>query len=320
MAKRFYLIGSGYTSMDRLIKINRPAEVGFTSLIVNNDHGKIYYGGCAANICYLLNKLEIPALPVMRVGSDWRENGYREYLSSAGVPLDAVRELPEEITGSSYIIENESGEHITLFHPGAMDGAYAEQLDARLFRESRYALMTVASKKDNELFFRQCRENDVPLILGMKMDTSAFPRAFLYELLVYSSILFTNESESEEIVRLFGLTSITDLFDLGNAELIITTMGTQGSRCYVKAPGGVEEKQVGVCPVDHPIEDFTGAGDAYIAGFLFGFFQEKTVEECCGLGSTCSSFIIEAMGCTTNAPDRESLQRRYTAWRGMENE
>lgn len=313
--KKYHVIGSGYTSMDRLIKIKRPAEIGFTSLISNSDHSRIYYGGCAANICYLLNTLGSSAIPIMRLGRDWEEIGYRRYLESGRVPLDAVEVLHQETTSSSYILEDESGDHITLFYPGAMDGRYARPVDDELFRRSSYGLMTVASREDNEIFFRQCRENGVRLILGMKMDTSAFPKEFLSELLHYSSIIFTNESESEEIVRLFGLESICDLFEQGNAEYIITTRGKEGSSCYFRDVSGIREISVGICPVEREIVDFTGAGDAYIAGFLHGLFQERSLEEACGLGSACSSFIIEAMGCTSNAPDSEALEQRYNAWK-----
>ncbi|MEG1614248.1 MAG: carbohydrate kinase family protein, partial [Oscillospiraceae bacterium] len=46
MAKYDAII-SGYVSMDRVVRINTPAKVGFTSIVNNSDNAKIYYGGCS---------------------------------------------------------------------------------------------------------------------------------------------------------------------------------------------------------------------------------------------------------------------------------
>ena len=316
MEKRYQIISSGYASIDHLIKINKSAKAGFTSLITNSNHSQDYYGGCSSNICCILSKLGAPALPVMRVGPDWRINGYKDYLLSAGVPLDAVYEMPNETTGSSYLIEDKEGNHITLFYPGAMDGRYAGEIDPLLFRQSRYALMTVASREDNEIFYRQCRENQVPLILSMKMDSAAFPKSSLYNFLCFSSLVFANENEQNEIVDLFGLQSITDLFELGNARVIIVTLGRRGSRYFVKKNGSIESGFVDVCPHGSKAVDYSGAGDAYVAGFLYGYIHGKSVSECCGLGTTCASFIIEKMGCTTNALEESELTGRFEDWKG----
>ena len=313
--KQYNLIGSGYVSMDNLIKIGSPAEVGRTSIVSNADNRQVYFGGCAANICCLLTVLGSRALPIIRVGGDWIDTGYRDFLEGLGVPLDAVREIPDEKTSSSYIIEDDSGNHITLFYPGAMDGRFAEPLPDELFQQSTYGLMTVASEQDNRFFLEQCRNNGVPLILGMKLDADAFPRDFLEEALLYSEIIFTNEHESEDLVQTFSLDHITDLFRMGNARIIVETMGKKGSRCFLAESGRDEAFRIGTCPTETPIADFTGAGDAYIAGFLHGFFHKEDPRLCCEFGTVCSSFIIEKTGCVTNAPNADRLSVRHAAWK-----
>lgn len=44
------------------------------------------------------------------------------------------------------------------------------------------------------------------------------------------------------------------------------------------------------------IIDTTGAGDAYIAGFLFGYAQKKSLEECAKLGTFCATKVIQQVG------------------------
>jgi sugar/nucleoside kinase (ribokinase family) len=44
------------------------------------------------------------------------------------------------------------------------------------------------------------------------------------------------------------------------------------------------------------IVDTTGAGDAYTAGFLFGYAQEKPLQECAKLGTYCATRVIQQVG------------------------
>ncbi len=44
------------------------------------------------------------------------------------------------------------------------------------------------------------------------------------------------------------------------------------------------------------IVDTTGAGDAYTAGFLYGYTQKKDLDECARLGTFCATQIIQQVG------------------------
>ena len=49
----------------------------------------------------------------------------------------------------------------------------------------------------------------------------------------------------------------------------------------------------------HPIEervDTTGAGDLFAAGFLFGYTQGRTLEDCAKLGNLAAAIVIEQIG------------------------
>lgn len=305
------VIVSGYVSMDRVIKIATPARVGFTSIVKNKDNTQVNYGGCSTNICYLLAKLQKKALPTIRLGEiDTKELGFYDYLKEAGVCMDAVELVKDETTSNCYLLLDEEKNHITIFYPGAQDGKYSKPINKEYFENSKYGIMTVGSYEDNVEFFNKCKETKTPLIFGMKSDFEAFPVPFLKEILLYSDIIFTNEVEREEIERLYSLDSITDLFDKGNAKVIITTVGKEGSMYYEKTVDGIKTGKIAAADVEKVV-DTTGSGDAYIAGFVYGLLENMTIEECCKRGSVLSSFIIEKMGCTTNAPDLEQYNERY---------
>lgn len=304
------VLTSGYVSMDHIIKIASPAKVGFTSLVTNKSNARIFYGGCSVNISYALSKLGMVSLPVLRVGGDWEENGFRAFLEEGGVPLDGIKVLPEEATSVCYLLQDNNNDHITVFYPGAMDGKYAAPMNEELFQGTRLGVITVAPEKDNREFFSRCRENNVPVVFGMKDDFDAFPEEFLKELLTGSKIIFTNEVEREIIEKIYGFSDITELFGIGEADIIVTTLGKDGSICYIREEDGIRQERIGICPVEQVV-DATGSGDAYMAGFMYGYLNGYKPEQCCKLGGTLSSFVLQAEGCCTNVPDKEALLKKF---------
>lgn len=303
---KYDVLTSGYVSMDRIIKIASPARVGYTSLVTNADNTQIQYGGCGVNVAVALCKLGHVAMPVLRVGTDWEQNGFKDFLVESGVPLDATSVLEGESTSTCYLIQDSNGDHITIYYPGSMDKKYAAPVSDEFYANAKYGVMTVASRADNEYFIDQCQKYNVPVVFGMKDDFDAFPEDFLKRLLTESSIIFTNEVERAIIEKLFNLSSIEDLFAIGKVNVLVTTLGKDGSVCYERTADGVKEHRIGICKVENVV-DATGSGDAYISGFMHGYLQGRDVRECCKLGTTLASFVIQAVGCCTNIPSAEAL-------------
>lgn len=303
------VLTSGYVSMDHMIEISTPARVGYTSVITNSTCAKTYYGGCSVNIAYALSKLGVPAKPILRVGDDWEENGLRAFLESAGVDTDAIRVIPGEATSASYLIQDSDGQHICCYYPGPMSAEFFRPLPDELFDNVALGVVTVASLRDNEEFYEKCRAHGVPIAFGMKADETAFPRGFLGKLLCHSEIVFMNESERRCIERMFGLSSIEGMLS-DEVHTIVTTYGSRGSAwCHRTSSGEIAQDSVGVVPCPRVV-DATGGGDAYMSGFIYGWMHGKDLSECCRLGATLSSFVLEAYGCCDSAPNEHELLGR----------
>lgn len=309
--KKYDVVVSGYVSMDHMLKIKTPAAVGFTSLIENKTNTEIYYGGCSVNIAYALCKLGLTAMPILRVGEDYEKNGFKKFLEDGNVPLDGTTVVKDEATSVCYLIQDNMGQHITVYYPGAMDEKYFCPLSDELFEHAGMGVITVGARKDNDEFFQKCLAHQVPVVFGMKADFDAFPKPFLGELLTKSKIIFTNESERETIEKTFDFKSITDLLQIGEADVIVTTYGKQGSTYYSRrADGTIDSQCVPICDCTEVV-DTTGSGDGYMAGFLYAYLNKMSMADCCRMGSTLSSFIIEKEGCCTNAPSFADLSKRF---------
>lgn len=304
--KPYHLIISGYSSFDHMLKLLSPAVVGKTSLIANSSCSTTFWGGCSVNIAVALSRLGLKVLPVLRVGDDFEASGFKKFLQDEGISLDAITHVPGETNPSAFMLQDPEGEHITTFYPGAMDEKYFSPYPDAWFENSQAALITVASYKDNLEFLQKARKFDIPLFFGMKGDFSAFPPDILEEIFRESTILFMNRTESEQLVELMGLNSIEDVFFIGKAEVLIITLGSQGSR-YIARDGSSD--LVSAVKIENVV-DTTGGGDGFISGFLYGYFTGLSYKECCQYGALVSSFVLEAEGCTTNLPDLDQLLKR----------
>lgn len=310
---KYDIVTSGYISMDRIIKVENSIKVGYTSIISNSNNTKVYYGGCPINISYLIAKMGLRALPIIRVGEDKDTTGFINYLEAANVNMDAIEVIKDESSSNCYIISDKENNHITIFYPGAMDSKYSKEMSDEFFQSAKLAVLTVGSYKDNLEFYIKCRKHKLPIVFGTKLDFDAFPKSFLHEILINSKIVFSNESESEDIKAILNIDEISDLFKLGQAEIIITTLGEKGSVYYKKTEDGFESEKIKPCK-PQIVVDATGAGDAYIAGFLYGYLNNKNVKESCLMGSVMSSFVLESVGCTTNAPNKEEFFNRFNEY------
>ncbi len=117
-------------------------------------------------------------------------------------------------------------------------------------------------------------------------------------------ILFANEAE---ICALYE----TEDFDKASAEvakeceLAALTRGASGARIISKD----SIIEVAAYPVDK-VEDTTGAGDLYAAGFLFGHSQGFALEKCGQLGALAASEIISHIGARPEADLKELAQAK----------
>ena len=100
-------------------------------------------------------------------------------------------------------------------------------------------------------------------------------------------------ADEDEIHALLGTNNIDDavakLVDYG--KLFAVTRSEKGS-VIVQGDTCVEQSATRV----EKVVDSTGAGDAYSAGFLFGWANDKTFSECAQYGTTCATKVIQQLG------------------------
>jgi sugar/nucleoside kinase (ribokinase family) len=104
----------------------------------------------------------------------------------------------------------------------------------------------------------------------------------------YVDILFANEEEAKSFTGFAPAEALNTLSSLSDTAVI--KIGREGS--MIKR--GYEQIKIGTIPVQ--CVDTTGAGDLYASGFLYGYANGFSLENCGIAGSILAGHVIEIVG------------------------
>ncbi len=100
-------------------------------------------------------------------------------------------------------------------------------------------------------------------------------------------------ADEEEVFALLGTDSIDETLEALQSydNLFAITRSEHGSVIVQK-----DVKIVQAASKVDKVVDTTGAGDAYSAGFLFGWANDRSLEDCAKLGTHCATKVIQQLG------------------------
>ncbi len=95
--------------------------------------------------------------------------------------------------------------------------------------------------------------------------------------------------------------AINGILQLGVDALIMKT-GSRGAVVYL--PDGTIQEVPGF-PVD--VLNILGAGDAFAAGFIYGFLKGWDWYKCCRMGNACGAHVVTQIGCANFTPYEKDI-------------
>jgi 5-dehydro-2-deoxygluconokinase len=95
--------------------------------------------------------------------------------------------------------------------------------------------------------------------------------------------------------------AIQGILQLGVDALIIKT-GSRGAMIYL--PNGSIQTVPGF-PVE--VVNILGAGDAFGAGFIYGFLKGWDLYKCCRMGNACGAHVVTQLGCANFTPYEKDI-------------
>jgi len=281
-----------------------PDKVHMLTVSFLVDSMRRMRGGVAGNIAYSLALLGERPLVVGSAGQDFGE--YREVMERRGVDVSGIAEVEDDFTASCFINTDMSNNQIVAFYAGAM--TQANKL-SRLERGLGADDMVVISPTDPEAMTRyadECRQMGVPFLFDPGKQTPRLDGDQILAGLDGASVLVGNDYEFAMMAQKTGK-SEAELIQA--APLTVVTRGAEGSTIYSNEDGG-GGLEIPTAPIAD-LADPTGAGDAYIAGLVFGLARDFPMPEVGRVAALTAAYTVEQRGCQEHDFTPAEFAERY---------
>jgi sugar/nucleoside kinase (ribokinase family) len=255
-------------------------------------------GGSAANTIACMASLGANCGFIGKVADDLLGEVFSHDIRSLGVAFDNLPLVGGKPTARCLILVTPDAERTMNTYLGASTELYPQDIDPTRIARSKVTylegyLWDPPHAKQAFLKAAQAARDagrKVALSLSDAFCVDRHREDFLELLKGHVDLLFANEEEIKALYRV-------DEFDAalqqvrGHCEVAALTRGSKGSVVVA----GDEVHVVDCEPVSH-VMDTTGAGDAFAAGFLWGYTRGLDPARCAHAGGIASAEVISHMG------------------------
>ncbi|MEM2111646.1 MAG: carbohydrate kinase family protein [Candidatus Bathyarchaeia archaeon] len=245
---------------------------------------------------------------ISKVGEDFQPK-YLKWLKNQGVDLSGLNKVKGTLTTSFMLNYFENGERQMALKNRAPP-IEAEDVPDNLETNSIH-VAPIANEVSYKVIDKLRR-----LTNTVSLDPQGFLRRFTEEGMMYLAKMDNLEilekidifkSSEREIEVLTGESDVLKAMIMiheHGAKIVIVTRGMEGSILYFK-------NRFHKIPAARPkiVVDTTGAGDAFIGGFMAEYIEEKEPVWCACVGSAATSFVTEKIGPRGFAPRKEVYER-----------
>ncbi|MGQ4833976.1 MAG: carbohydrate kinase family protein [Candidatus Asgardarchaeia archaeon] len=279
----------------RVDKFPKPDEI----VLVNSFEKQP--GGSLANMAVALARLDVDVGFVGKIGND--DNGKIIIDSFKKEKVDTSRIIEEKgHSAMTFIAVDEEGQRIIFALGGKAILESPEEIPEEYIKDSKMLLVGETLPHVAKALANIIRDNELKLIYapGGLMASGGYQN--IKELTPVSEFLILSETELKSIVWNVESFDVAARFFLNKgAKGVIFTRGPRGALLYTH-----DTKYVIASYKTIPI-DTTGAGDAFTAGFAFGFVRGYKIEEALGYATACAAMAITKVGARAGLPRLEEL-------------
>lgn len=299
------IILSGSVAIDRIMVFDglfenliKPDKLHVLSIAPLVDKLSLTHGGVAGNMAYSLSILGESPIILASVGSDAR--AYIRHLARKGVDVSGIH-FSKKLTACFSVLTDKNDCQVGGFYPGAMS-------DAAGLSFSRYKneeALFVVSAHNPQAMMRQIAECDkyqLRLFFDVGQQSLILNGDELKLGIKTAEILIVNDYEMGLLTEKTGWNED----QIANqVKICVVTLGEQGSKVKINQGWQI----IPAVTLQNPV-DPTGAGDAFRAGFIYGYIRNWSVEKCIQLASVVASFAVEKLGTQEHKFTKKQIEKR----------
>jgi len=263
-----------------------------------------YVGGGAALFTLGLGKLGLNPVFQGTIGDDCYGRFILDEFKQKQVDSSLIKISTTNKTGISISFTNEMDRSF-LTYRGTNDEINLDSILLDNVRKAKHIHVTGYSGSKNHQQYLTLLKNvkeskDTTVSFDLGWDSSGEWYEGIYQLYPFIDVLFMNETEAKHYSRKTSAkAAIADFAK--SCGLVVAKLGKNGS--IACSDGQVYEAN----PYSVSVVDTTGAGDAFNAGFIYGFLKGKAVMECLKYGNGCGALSVTKLGGNTGFPTEKEL-------------
>ena len=279
---------------------------------LKKTHGtvKMMPGGSVANSLYTLSQFGADVSFIGRVSDDTTGDAFINSLENSGVRVN-IHQVDNGITGECLVLITPDHERTMYTHLGVSSQLNVEDIDQDVVKNSEYLLVEgylVTSEQTMDVASYSidiATKHEVKKIITLSdPNVVKLFRDNVLDLLNKSfDIIFCNKQEALSISMTNNIDDAIDFLKKYAHEIIITcgedgAYVTIGDEKFYDIPDSVE-------PVD-----LTGAGDMFLAAYIFAKVRDKSVINRIKFANTCSGNVIQKYGAKLDRQDYIKLLKK----------
>ena len=302
----------GDINVDIIASILRYPSPGGDGLA---ERVEVHSGGSAANTATVLANFGVDVGIIGRVGRDAFAEQALARLAEAGVDLSCIQRDDEVVTGIMFIPVTPDGER-TLFgyrgansrlDPALLNEDYIAQAD--VFHLSGYALLAEPQRSAAQQAVEIAHRAGVTISLDVGLEATARATEEVKTLLPLVDLIFPNQAETRHLTGSNDVReAVRALLEYG-VETVALKLGERGCAVHCSARSPDRRREIFSVPAfTVEVQDTTGAGDSFDAGFILGRLWGLGARESAILANALGALAASAVGAGDALPGPEKVR------------
>lgn len=272
------------------------------------DSMQLLPGGCAYNTGVDAKRLGLTVSIQGKVGNDPFGDVVLDFLKKENISADKIARGKEN-TAFSFIMIPDSGQRRIFNTQGANKTFCLDDVDFDSIKDSKVmhiggsSLMPKLDGAPTIELLKFCKDNNVITSMDPVFKTGI--AHVIVPALPYLDIFLPNTEESEHITRLKKPEDQLNFYLDKGVGIAGIKMGEKGALIS----NGKEKFELGIYGVQ--VADTCGAGDAFIAGFIYGMLNEWELYTIAKFATATAAHCVTSDGATSGVTDADRI-REFT--------
>ncbi len=270
----------------------RIAFIGDLTVDIYPQAKNIRLGGSSLNSSMWAGRLGAMPAILAAVGEDRAGKKYVAKLKREGIESDRVKVLRGQTSAIEIFTDGSGERRYGEWKPGVLANYHLDPQDFSFLKHQNAAALTVYGPTkhllDELVSFGSTRRRKKPLLVVDFADFGQLKKDMhVVESCIHAIdiLVFGLDKDADEAL-------INQLKDIAaqTGKLIVVTLGRWGSLAYAGNRSFVQPAR------RVKVKDTTGAGDAFLAGFLISYLKTKNIKDSLVAGTELASRAIQKLG------------------------